>query len=100
MGGASRPRDFHPQTGYHGWHIFGSIDRPRSCPPMVWFFEREAERLQYEIRREEMGEGFELVISASADEKTVEKVTSPSELIERSQNVWNFLLNGGWRPIA
>ena len=66
---------------------------------MVWFFERESERLQYEIRREETGRGYELVISASADEKTIEKVDSPSELIERSQNVWAFLLNGGWRPL-
>jgi hypothetical protein len=66
---------------------------------MVWFFERESERLQYEIRREETGAGYELVISASADEKTVEKVCSPSELIERSQDVWSFLLNGGWKPL-
>jgi hypothetical protein len=66
---------------------------------MVWFFERESERLQYEIRREQAGDGYELVIRASADEKTVQKVASPSELIERSQDVWNFLLNGGWRPL-
>lgn len=66
---------------------------------MVWFFERESERLQYEIRRDDAGAGFELVISASADEKTVERVTSPAELIERSQDLWTFLLNGGWRPL-
>jgi hypothetical protein len=67
---------------------------------MVWFFERESERLQYEIRREEAGSGYELVISASADDtKTVQKVSSPAELIERSQDMWTFLLNGGWRPL-
>ena len=66
---------------------------------MVWFFERESERLQYEIRREQTGDGYELVIRASADEKTVQKVVSPSELIERSQDVWSFLLDGGWRPL-
>lgn len=66
---------------------------------MVWFFERESERLQYEIRREQTGNGYELVIRASADEKTVQKVSSPSEVIERSQDVWAFLLNGGWRPL-
>jgi hypothetical protein len=67
---------------------------------MVWFFERESERLQYEIRREETGNGYELVISASADDmKTVERVGSASELIERSQDMWAFLLNGGWRPL-
>jgi hypothetical protein len=66
---------------------------------MIWFFERESERLQYEIRREPAGSGYELIISASAEEKTVQKVDSPVELIERSQDVWNFLLNGGWRPL-
>ena len=66
---------------------------------MIWFFQRESERLQYEIRREESGGGFELIISASADERTVQKVSSPSELIERSQDVWSFLLNGGWKPL-
>ena len=65
---------------------------------MVWFFQRESERLQYEIRREETSGAYELVISASEEEKTVERVTSPSELIERSQDVWTFLLNGGWQP--
>jgi hypothetical protein len=66
---------------------------------MVWFFERESERLQYEIRHEQTGHGYELVIRASSDEKTVQRVSSPSELIERSQDVWAFLLDGGWKPL-
>ncbi len=66
---------------------------------MVWFFERESERLQYEIRREQAGGGYELVIRASSNEKTVQRVASPSDLIERSQDVWTFLLDGGWRPL-
>jgi hypothetical protein len=66
---------------------------------MVWFFERETERLQYEIRHDQAGPGYELVISASADEKTVQKIDSAAELIERSQDMWAFLLNGGWRPL-
>lgn len=65
---------------------------------MIWFFERESERLQYEIRREMAGEGYELVIRESAARK-VEMVTSASELIERSQDVWMGLLRGGWRPL-
>ena len=65
---------------------------------MVWFFERETERLQYEIRHEQAGHGYELVISAASEEK-IEKVDGPAELIERSQNVWASLLDGGWRPL-
>lgn len=66
---------------------------------MIWFFERASERLQYEIRRDDDGPGYELIIRASADEKTVQKVDSPAELIERSQHVWSFLLDGGWKPL-
>jgi hypothetical protein len=66
---------------------------------MIWFFERESERLQYEIRHEQAGVGYELIIRASSNEKTIQKVNSPSELLERSQDMWAFLLNGGWRPL-
>jgi hypothetical protein len=66
---------------------------------MVWFFERESERLQYEIRHELSGAGYELVIRAADDEKTVEKFDSASALLERSQDAWAFLLEGGWRPL-
>ena len=66
---------------------------------MMWFFERESERLQYEIRHEQSGTGYEVVISASSDEKTIEKIDSASELLHRSQDMWAFLLEGGWRPL-
>ncbi|MGH9349481.1 MAG: hypothetical protein ACRD26_19695 [Vicinamibacterales bacterium] len=66
---------------------------------MVWFFERESERLQYEIRHEPAGHGYELVISAAAEEK-VERVESPAALLTRSQDVWARLLSGGWRPLS
>lgn len=65
---------------------------------MVWFFERNAERLQYEIRHQDTGTGYELVIRADA-EPTIERIASPSQVIERSQDVWSFLLDGGWRPV-
>lgn len=65
---------------------------------MIWFFERESERLQYEIRREMAGDGYELVIRESSARK-VETVASPAELIVRSQDVWMGLLSGGWRPL-
>jgi hypothetical protein len=78
------------------WHAIGSAHRQELL--MIWFFERESERLQYEIRREMTGDGYELVVRESSARK-VEMVTSPAELIERSQNVWMGLLSGGWRPL-
>jgi hypothetical protein len=65
---------------------------------MVWFFERESEHLQYEIRHEAEGHGYELVICAAAD-FSVEKIDDPAALLERSQTVWAGLIDGGWRPL-
>jgi hypothetical protein len=66
---------------------------------MVWFFERKSERLQYEIRHEPAGNGYELVIIAPSEQK-IEKVDSAAALIERSQDVWAGLISGGWRPLS
>ena len=65
---------------------------------MVWFFERDSQRLHLEIRRELAGQGYELVISDALEER-VEKVSSPSALLDRSHHVWAGLLKGGWRPL-
>lgn len=65
---------------------------------MIWFFEKESDRLHCEIRREMTGSGYELVIGGTEEEK-VEKVESPTALIARSQDIWAGLLKGGWRPL-
>lgn len=66
---------------------------------MIWFFERETETLRYEIRREMTGHNFEVVITEGAGERR-EKVTSPTELLERSQQMWTGLMGSGWRPLG
>ena len=66
---------------------------------MIWFFERESSSLRCEIRREMAGDGYEVVVAEGAAEK-VERVDSPSVLLERSQHVWAALLADGWRPLG
>ena len=66
---------------------------------MIWFFERECERLRYEIRREMAGPAFEVVITEGEREQ-VETVAMASDLLERSQDVWTGLMGDGWRPIG
>ena len=65
---------------------------------MVWFFERESATLRCEIRRENEGPAFEVVVAAGEDEK-VERIDSPSILLRRSQAVWAGLMAEGWRPL-
>lgn len=66
---------------------------------MVWFFEREGARLEYEIRQERRGEPFEVAIR-NAQRKRLERVENPSELLRRSAALWAALLATGWRPTA
>ncbi len=71
---------------------------------MIWFFERETERLQYEISREIWRNST----GKSGDQGGSEKRNVPPDLPDlpvnplpdfRSQDVWMGLLSGGWRPL-
>jgi len=64
---------------------------------MVWFFEREGEKLECEIRQARRGEPFEMVIR-DADRQRLERLQDPSELLRRSADLWSQLLTSGWRP--
>ena len=66
---------------------------------MVWFFEREGARLEYEIRQQRRGDPFELAIR-DAGRHRLERVENPSELLRRSAELWAALLKTGWRPTA
>jgi len=66
---------------------------------MFWFFERESERLRYEIRREMAGEAFELVVTVG-DTERVERFESATEILVRSEQDWKGLIGSGWRPLG
>ena len=64
---------------------------------MVWFFERQGEKLECEIRQERPGEPFEVVIR-NAERQNLERHQDPAELLRRSSDLWTQLLTSGWRP--
>ena len=65
---------------------------------MIWFFERDAARLLYEIRRQPDGDDYELVLTFPDGRQEVEKYQDPHKLIERSQRLQEFLRREGWVP--
>ncbi len=63
---------------------------------MIWFFDREGERLRYEIQRERNGR-YRVVITQPDGTESIEEVDEPTQLIERSVQLMNSLRGDGWR---
>ena len=63
--------------------------------PMVWFFDRNGERLRYEINRKDGR--YRLIITRPDGSESVEEVDEPTMLVERSVEVMNGLVGEGWR---
>jgi len=64
---------------------------------MIWLFDRNGERLKYEICRQDDGNGFLLVMTQADGQKKVEQVDQPSELIEKSVDQMKQLRADGWK---
>jgi hypothetical protein len=64
--------------------------------PMIWFFDRNGERLRYEISRERVGGHYRVVITKPDGSESIEEVDEPTELVERSAQLMNSLRNEGW----
>jgi hypothetical protein len=67
---------------------------------MIWFFQREQDRLHYEIRRQTDGPDFELVITHPDGRQDVERFADPGALLERSSGLEHTLTAEGWQPPA
>jgi len=63
---------------------------------MIWFFDRDGERLRYEIVRDRNGR-YRVVITRPDGSESVEEVDEPTALIERSVQLMNSLRGDGWR---
>jgi hypothetical protein len=63
---------------------------------MIWFFDRDGERLRYEISRDRTAGRYRVVITRPDGSESVEEVNEPSELIERSVELLNSLRGDGW----
>lgn len=63
---------------------------------MIWFFDRDGERLRYEIMRDRNGR-YRVVITRPDGSESVEEVDEPTALIERSVQLMNSLRGDGWK---
>ena len=63
---------------------------------MIWFFDRDGERLRYEILRERNG-SYRVVITRPDGSESIEEVDEPTALIERSVQLMNSLRGDGWK---
>jgi hypothetical protein len=64
---------------------------------MIWFFDKNGERLRYEITRDRTDGRYRVVITRPDGSETVEEVDEPTELIERSVQLMDSLRGDGWK---
>ena len=64
---------------------------------MIWFFDRNGEKLRYEIRRDRSDGRYRLVITQPDGTASVEEIDQATDLIQRSVTLMNNLRNNGWR---
>ena len=64
---------------------------------MIWFFDRDGQKLRYEISRDRIGGRYRVVITQPDGSESVEEVDEPTQLIERSVEIMNNLRGDGWR---
>jgi hypothetical protein len=63
---------------------------------VIWFFDRNGEKLTYEITRDKSGR-YRVVITRPDGTESVEEVDQPTDLIERSVQLMNTLRDDGWQ---
>jgi 5'-3' exonuclease len=64
---------------------------------MIWFFDRDGQKLRYEILRDRADHRYRVVITHPDGRESVEEVDEPTTLIERSVELMNSLRTEGWR---
>jgi len=64
---------------------------------VIWFFDRNGERLRYEICRDRTCGRYRVVITKPDGSESIEEVDEPNELIARSVALMNSLRGDGWR---
>ncbi len=64
---------------------------------MIWFFDRDGDRLRYEISHDRSSGCYRLVVTRPDGSESIEELDQPTELIERSVELMNSLRTEGWR---
>jgi hypothetical protein len=63
---------------------------------MIWFFDRDGERLRYEVRRGS-GEAYELGVTFPDGRTETQKTSDPADLLDRCARLAQALKKEGWR---
>ena len=66
---------------------------------MIWFFDRNGERLRYEIRRAPADDTYELALTYPDGRTQIEQTTEAAELLERCAELARTLNESGWRAL-
>ena len=64
---------------------------------MTWLFDRDGEKIRYEINRDRALNRYRVVITQPDGSASVEEVDEPDEVIERSLAFMSSLKSKGWR---
>lgn len=64
---------------------------------MIWVFDRNGQRLHYEIRRSEADDQYELVVTHPDGRIETEQTRDPADLLRRCSKLAEALLGEGWR---
>jgi len=64
---------------------------------MIWFFDRDGERLRYEISHDRARGKYKVTVTRPDGSESVEEVDQPTDLIERSVQLMNNLRTEGWK---
>jgi len=64
---------------------------------MIWFFDKEGERLRYEIVRDPSAGRYRVIITRPDGSESIEEVDEPTELVERSVKLMDELRSDGGR---
>jgi hypothetical protein len=64
---------------------------------MIWFFDRDGQRLRYQIRRSADGINYELVVTYPDGRREVEQMVDPSDLLKRCAELAATLRQEGWK---
>jgi len=64
---------------------------------MIWFFDKDGEKLRYEISHDRSNGHYKVVITRPDGSESVEEVDEPTELVQRSVELMNSLRGDGWR---
>ena len=66
---------------------------------MIWSFERSGQQMSCEIRRDDDGQYYELVVTNPDGSERAERYEEPSEVVTRSVDVMRGLIEDGWHSL-